>query len=65
MGKYYNYNQNDDAKNVVLSKIKSIFSIPLIIGVVILIIIANSCTTIDSGSVGLKFYKWSSDSDKR
>ncbi|MBO7429100.1 MAG: prohibitin family protein [Paludibacteraceae bacterium] len=32
---------------------------------VILIIIANSCTTIDSGSVGLKFYKWSSDSDKR
>ncbi len=65
MGKYYNYNQNDDTKNVVLSKIKSIFSIPLIIGVVILIIIANSCTTIDSGSVGLKFYKWSSDSDKR
>jgi len=61
----YNYNQFDDNKSVVLSKIKSIFSIPLIIGVVILIIIANSCTTIDSGSVGLKFYKWSSDSDKR
>ncbi|MCR5497581.1 MAG: prohibitin family protein [Paludibacteraceae bacterium] len=61
----YSYNQFDDNKSVVLSKIKSIFSIPLIIGVVILIIIANSCTTIDSGSVGLKFYKWSSDSDKR
>ena len=25
----------------------------------------NSCTTIDSGSVGIKFYKWSSDADKK
>lgn len=24
----------------------------------------NCCTTIDSGSVGIKFYKWSSDDDK-
>lgn len=40
-------------------------SLPIIIAVATLIVLANSCTTIDSGSVGLKFYKWSSDSDKK
>ena len=40
-------------------------SLPGILMVMALLILPNSCTTIDSGSVGLKFYKWSSDSDKR
>ncbi len=40
-------------------------TLPIIGAVVLFIILANSCTTIDSGSVGLRFYKWSSDDDKR
>lgn len=41
------------------------FITPIFIGVVCLICVMNSCTTIDSGSVGIKFYKWSSQDDKR
>lgn len=34
------------------------------LALIVFIIGKNCCTTIDSGSVGIKFYKWSSDSDK-
>lgn len=40
-------------------------TVPVVIGILLLIVLGNSCTTIDSESVGLKFYKWSSDDDKR
>ncbi len=39
---------------------KAIFGI-----LVLAFLISRCCTTIDSGSVGIKFYKWSSDSDKK
>lgn len=48
-----------------ISDIVKGMSLPIIIAVATLIVLVNSCTTIDSGSVGLKFYKWSSDSDKK
>ncbi|MBO4806001.1 MAG: prohibitin family protein [Paludibacteraceae bacterium] len=35
-----------------------------VLALVLFIIAKNCCTTIDSGSVGIKFYKWSSDNDK-
>ena len=41
------------------------FAIPLGCLIAAMLIFINCCTTIDSGSVGIRFYKWSSDSGKQ
>ena len=38
--------------------------IRLLFGLIVCLLSMSSCTTIDSGSVGIKFYKWSSDAEK-
>lgn len=69
------YSQSfNDKKNNISSSAKNIMDkgqkfkkmlLPLGIVLVAIFIATKCCTTIDSGSVGIKFYKWSSDSDKR
>lgn len=61
------FNQNHTSEKVgksIEEKLRR-FALPVGILFLLIIVFANCCTTIDSGSVGIRFYKWSSDSDKR
>lgn len=59
------FNLNLDTVNPGIPPFFKRLTLPIIACIALLIVLANSCTTIDSGSVGLKFYKWSSDTDKK
>ena len=60
------YNSNDkggyDGMSTVVNKGKIIFWV--VLTALMCFVMSQSCTTIDSGSVGIRFYKWSSDNDK-
>lgn len=58
-------NQDYNQKNI-LSMLSpySKYLIPIVAIFAVYILGKKCCTTIDSGSVGIKFYKWSSDEDK-
>ena len=62
----FNSNSNDrggyDGMSTVVNKGKIIFWV--VLTVLMCFVISQSCTTIDSGSVGIRFYNWSSDNDK-
>ena len=56
--------QMDLLDNPKIKQIKSRYLLLALIPAVLLLIAFISCTTIDSGSVGIRFKKWSSDASQ-